>query len=155
MYTESRFRPHVVSPVGARGALQIMPSTAHQLAERLGETDTGHFFDTDRLFDIDTNAHLSAYYVAELLAKFHGQAPMAYASYNGGPSNVSRWLAAKSTSKVPLEMDAFIEEIAFGESYRYTKRVMEVHATYGLLYDGALPRWSNAVDPVFEDNIDF
>lgn len=155
MYTESRFRPHVVSPVGARGALQIMPSTAHQLAERLGETDLGHFFDTDRLFDIDTNAHLSAYYVAELLSKFHGQAPMAYASYNGGPSNVARWLAAKATSKAPLEMDTFIEEIAFGESYRYTKRVMEVHATYGLLYDGELPRWSNAVDPAFEDNIDF
>ncbi len=155
MYTESRFRPHVVSHVGARGALQIMPSTAHQLAERLGETDAGHFFDTDRLFDIDTNAHLSAYYVAELLAKFHGQAPMAYASYNGGPSNVARWLAAKSQSPAPLEMDTFIEEIAFSESYRYTKRVMEVHATYALLYEGDLPRWTNAVDPTFEDNIDF
>jgi soluble lytic murein transglycosylase-like protein len=155
MYTESRFRPHVVSHVGARGALQIMPSTAHQLAERLGETDEGHFFDTDRLFDIDTNAHLSAYYVAELLAKFHGQAPMAYASYNGGPSNVARWLAAKAQSPTKLDMDTFIEEIAFGESYRYTKRVMEVHATYGLLYEGDLPRWGNDVDPAYEDNIDF
>jgi len=155
MYTESRFRPHVVSHVGARGALQIMPSTANQLAQRLGETDEGHFFDTDRLFDIDTNAHLSAYYVAELLAKFHGQAPMAYASYNGGPSNVSRWLAAKSQSPAKLEMDTFIEEIVFGESYRYTKRVMEVHATYALLYEGDLPRWKNDVDPAFEDNIDF
>ncbi|HET6582612.1 MAG TPA: lytic transglycosylase domain-containing protein, partial [Nannocystaceae bacterium] len=153
MYTESRFRPHVVSPVGARGALQIMPSTANQLAERLGETD-GHFFDTDRLFDIDTNAHLSAYYVAELLAKFHGQAPMAYASYNGGPSNVARWLSAKSVES-PLELDVFVEEIPFSESYRYTKRVMEVHATYAALYDGDLPRWNNTVDPKFEDNIDF
>lgn len=155
MYTESRFRPHVVSPVGARGALQIMPWTAHQLAERLGEVDAGHFYDTDRLFDIDTNAHLSAYYVAELLAKFHGQAPMAYASYNGGPSNVARWLAAKSQGKTPLELDAFVEEIALGESYRYTKRVSEVYATYSLIYDGELPRWSNTVDPAYEDNIDF
>ncbi|MBX7083923.1 MAG: lytic transglycosylase domain-containing protein [Nannocystaceae bacterium] len=155
MYTESRFRPHVVSPVGARGALQIMPWTAHQLAERLGETDEGHFFDADRLFDIDTNAHLSAYYVAELLAKFHGQAPMAYASYNGGPSNVARWLAAKSQGPVPLELDAFVEEIPFRESYRYAKRVTEVYATYALLYEGDIPRGNNAVDPSFEDNIDF
>lgn len=155
MYTESRFRPHVVSPVGARGALQIMPWTAHQLAERLGETDSGHFFDTDLLFDIDTNAHLSAYYVAELLHKFHGQAPMAYASYNGGPSNVARWLAAKSQGPTPLELDEFIEEIPFNESYKYTKRVMEVHATYSLLYEGKLPQWSNTVDPAFEDNIHF
>ena len=154
MYTESRFRRFVVSPVGARGALQIMPWTARQLAERLGECESGRF-DDDSLFDIDTNAHLSGYYVAELLAKFHGQAPMAYASYNGGPSNVSRWLAAKAGSPEPLELDAFIEEIPFRETNRYTRRVMEVSAVYGLLYGDGLPRWTNAVDPEFEDNIDF
>ena len=39
MYTESRFRRHVVSWVGARGALQIMPWTGRQLVERLGEVE--------------------------------------------------------------------------------------------------------------------
>jgi soluble lytic murein transglycosylase-like protein len=155
MYTESRFRRHVVSPVGARGALQIMPWTGYQLAERLGELPVDGRFDPDVLFDIDVNAHLAGYYVAELLAKFHGQAPMAYASYNGGPSNVGRWLRAKSKEGAPLELDAFIEEIVFTESYRYTKRVVEVSAAYSVLYAGVLPRWSNAVDPVVEDNIAF
>jgi soluble lytic murein transglycosylase-like protein len=155
MYTESRFRRHVVSPVGARGALQIMPWTGYQLAERLGELPADDRFDPDVLFDIDVNAHLAGYYVAELLAKFHGQAPMAYASYNGGPSNVGRWLRAKSKEGAPLELDAFIEEIVFEESYRYTKRVVEVSAAYSVIYAGKLPRWSNAVDPVVEDNIGF
>ncbi len=155
MYTESRFRRHVVSPVGARGALQIMPWTGYQLAERLGELPADDRFDPDVLFDIDVNAHLAGYYVAELLHKFHGQAPMAYASYNGGPSNVGRWLRAKSKGRDPLELDAFIEEIVFTESYRYTKRVVEVSAMYSMLYEGRLPRWSNAVDPVVEDNIGF
>ena len=154
MYTESRFRRHVVSPVGARGALQIMPWTARQLAERLGELENGRF-DDDTLFDIDTNAHLASYYIAELLHKFHGQAPMAYASYNGGPYNVSRWLAAKARSETPLELDAFIEEMPFRETYRYTRRVMEVSAAYAMLYRGEFPRWTNSVDAVFEDNIDF
>jgi hypothetical protein len=154
MYTESRFRRFVVSPVGARGALQIMPWTGRQLAERLGELDRGRF-DYDRLYDIDTNARLSAYYVAELLHKFHGQAAMAYASYNGGPSNVARWLTAKAGGPVGLELDAFIEEIEFRETYRYTKRVLEVEAAYELMYRGKLPAWSNAVDSVAEDNIDF
>jgi soluble lytic murein transglycosylase-like protein len=154
MYTESRFRRHVVSVVGARGALQIMPWTARQLAERLGELENGRF-DDDTLFDIDTNAHLASYYIAELLDKFHGQAPMAYASYNGGPYNVSRWLEAKAKSSTPLELDAFIEEMPFRETYRYTRRVMEVSAAYAMLYRGELPRWTNDVDPRFEDNIDF
>ncbi len=155
MYTESRFRRFVVSPVGARGALQIMPWTAQQLAERLGELDEGGSFNDDQLFDIDTNAHLAGYYVAELLEKFHGQPPMAYASYNGGPSNVQRWLEAKAKGPVPLQRDVFVEEIAFRESYRYSKRVTEVSAAYALLYRGELPRWTNDVDADVEDNIAF
>lgn len=157
MYTESRFRRFVVSPVGARGALQIMPWTAQQLAERLGEVEPGGSFDDDTLFDIDTNAHLAGYYVAELLKKFHGQPPMAYASYNGGPSNVQRWLEAKANGegKVPLERDVFVEEIAFRESYRYAKRVTEVSAAYSLMYEGTLPRWTNEIDADVEDNIAF
>lgn len=154
MYTESRFRRHVVSPVGARGALQIMPWTARQLAARLGELENGRF-DVDTLFDIETNARLSAYYVAELMKKFHDQAPLVYAGYNGGPNSVARWVAAKTSKDMPVDMDAFIEEIPFSETYRYTKRVMEVEATYQLLYEGKLPRWNNRLHPVVKNNIDF
>ncbi|HFE45954.1 MAG TPA: hypothetical protein ENJ18_10770 [Nannocystis exedens] len=152
MYTESRFRSHVLSPAGARGVLQIMPWTGKQLSARLGEL--GARFDADTLFNPAVNIHLAAHYVAELLKKFHGQPAFAYGSYNGGPSNVSRWLQAKS-SQSPLELDVYIEEIPFSETGRYTKRVLETQAIYSLLYRGELPRWTNEVDPSFEDNIDF
>jgi soluble lytic murein transglycosylase-like protein/tetratricopeptide (TPR) repeat protein len=155
MYTESRFRRHVVSHVGARGALQIMPWTGRQLVERLGELEDGGRFDPDVLFLIEDNSRLAAYYISELLNKFHGQAVFAYASYNGGPSNVARWLAAKSQGPVGVGLDEFVEEIPFEESANYARRVMEVHATYELMYRGKLPEWSNQVDPAFEDNIDF
>ena len=154
MYTESRFRKHVVSSAGARGAIQIMPNTGELLAARLGET----LPDVDALFEIDTNVHLSAYYLAELLAKFHGQAAMAYASYNGGPFNVERWLEAKATRDgggQPLELDVFIAEIPIRETANYTRRVLEVQAAYSLLYKGELPRWTNTVDAQVEGNIDF
>ncbi|WAS98302.1 lytic transglycosylase domain-containing protein [Nannocystis punicea] len=149
MYTESRFRRHVVSSSGARGAIQIMPWTGQQLATRLGEP-----FDVDALFDEEHNVRLSAYYFAELLHKFHGQAALAYASYNGGPFNVARWLAAKGAT-APLELDVFIAEIPFRETANYTRRVLEVQAAYALMYGGSLPRWQNTVDLRVEDNIDF
>lgn len=154
MYTESRFRRHAVSSVGARGAIQIMPNTGELLAARLGET----LADTDALFEIDTNVHLAAYYLDELLTKFHGQAAMAYASYNGGPFNVERWLRAKSDPAgggQPLELDVFVAEIPLRETANYTRRVLEVQAAYELLYRGELPRWTNTVDPQVEGNIDF
>ncbi len=155
MYTESRFRRHVVSHVGARGALQIMPWTGRQLVERLGELEPGQRFDPDVLFEIESNSRLSAYYVAELMAKFHGQPVFAYASYNGGPSNVARWLVAKAAGPTGVGMDEFVEEIPFDETANYARRVMEVHATYELMYRGRLPAWPNGVDPVVEDNISF
>ncbi len=154
MYTESRFRRHAVSSVGARGAIQIMPNTGELLAARLGET----LADTDTLFEIDTNVHLAAYYLDELLTKFHGQAAMAYASYNGGPFNVERWIKAKSDRAgggQPLELDVFVAEIPLRETANYTRRVLEVQAAYELMYRGQLPRWTNAVDPQVEANIDF
>jgi hypothetical protein len=154
MYTESRFRQYVLSPVGARGPLQIMPWTGTQLMARLGELEDGAL-DADQLFEIDVNVRLAAFYVAELLAKFHGQAAFAYGSYNGGPSNIARWLAAKSSSPQPLTLDVYIEEVPFAETGRYMRRVLETQAIYSLLYQGALPRWTNAVDPRFEQNIDF
>jgi soluble lytic murein transglycosylase-like protein len=38
IYQESRFRPHVVSKMGAMGLMQIQPSTAETIARRTGGT---------------------------------------------------------------------------------------------------------------------
>lgn len=153
MYTESRFRRFVVSPVGARGAVQIMPYTARRLAERLGEIPVGGTFDPDRLYDIETNVRLAAYYLAELAVKFRGQMPLAYGSYNGGPVNVGRWVVAKASRPLPLDLS--VEEIPFRETRRYVRRVMETEAIYTFLATGDLPLWDLEVDPRVRRNIDF
>lgn len=152
MYTESRFRRFVVSYVGARGAIQIMPVTERRLLE-LEHGFPGHV-DHDDLFDIDHNVHLASLYISELIKKFRGQEAFAYASYNAGPSNVARWLRARDGIE-GLELDDFVEEIPFKETYRYTKRVLEVRAAYQGLYNEDRADIAREVDVRIGNNINF
>ncbi|MGB8839586.1 MAG: transglycosylase SLT domain-containing protein [Aliidongia sp.] len=71
-YVESRFTPNAVSPKGARGVMQIMPSTA-----------AGFSTDADALFDIRTNVRLGIKYLS-LLVDQYGSVDKALANYVGG-----------------------------------------------------------------------
>jgi TPR repeat protein len=71
-YVESRFTPGAVSPKGARGVMQIMPSTA-----------AGFSTDADALFDIRTNVRLGIKYLS-LLVDQYGSYDKALANYVGG-----------------------------------------------------------------------
>ncbi|MGD2116000.1 MAG: lytic transglycosylase domain-containing protein [Acidobacteriota bacterium] len=75
---ESSFLPDAVSPVGAVGLAQVMPSTARWLG-RSGD-----------LTDPDRNLEAGAAYLSRLLDRFDGDIPMALAAYNAGPNAVSR-----------------------------------------------------------------
>ena len=123
------------------------------LQERLGEFDGR--FDSDILFQIEDNSRLSVFYVAELMKNFKNQPAFVYASYNGGPSNVARWLEAKAKGPTPLGLDDYIEEIVFDETRRYNKRVLETQAAYELMYEQKLPEWDDAVDAGVLHTIEF
>jgi|GEM_PF-6060334 soluble lytic murein transglycosylase-like protein len=71
-YVESRFTPNAVSPKGARGVMQIMPSTA-----------AGFSTDADDLFDVRTNVRLGIRYLS-LLVDQYGSVDKALANYVGG-----------------------------------------------------------------------
>lgn len=72
---ESAYRPDALSPAGAAGLTQLMPSTAAELGVR------------DR-YDIEQNLAGGARYLAEQLRRF-GDVRLALAAYNAGPSRVS------------------------------------------------------------------
>jgi soluble lytic murein transglycosylase len=126
MREESGFRPEVLSVVGARGLVQIMPETGRKLAERLGAAS----YSPEELFVPARNLELGAAYLAELLARFEGRVSAAVASYNAGPEAVERWLAQGSA----LEDDAWIESIPYDQTRAYAKRVLRSFAIYQTLY---------------------
>lgn len=95
IWQESRFRPRVVSPVGARGIAQFMPGTA---AER-GLEDP---------FDPMQALPASAGFLRELVDRF-GNFGLAAAAYNGGPRRVSEWLAGKGG--LPRETREYVVHI--------------------------------------------
>lgn len=78
MYTESRFKNDTVSSAGARGLMQLIPSTA----EFMG-------MPSEKLHTPAINIDAGFQYYKYLLDKYDNQR-MATIAYNQGPGNVSR-----------------------------------------------------------------
>jgi soluble lytic murein transglycosylase len=125
MREESGYRPKVVSLVGARGLLQIMPETGQRLA-----SDLGIPFEPDDLFDPEVNVRLGSYYLSELSRRFSGRDSAAIGSYNAGPEAVARWLDERGG----LEDDEWVETIPYSQTRSYVKRVLRSQWAYRTLY---------------------
>jgi hypothetical protein len=75
---ESGFNAHAISPKGARGLMQLMPSTANQL----GVNDS---------FDPQANVEGGSRYLRELLERYNFDLVKALAAYNAGPERVEQY----------------------------------------------------------------
>lgn len=75
---ESNFNPKAVSPAGAQGLMQIIPSTQ----QMLGVTDP---------FDPEQSANAGAKYLRQQLDAFGGDPAKALAAYNAGPGAVNKY----------------------------------------------------------------
>ena len=76
---ESEFYPRAISPVGAVGLTQVMPSTAFAMNPSLQYKD---------LFDQETNLRLGFRYLRYMLEKYDGDLRLALLAYNRGPGRV-------------------------------------------------------------------
>jgi soluble lytic murein transglycosylase-like protein len=86
MHVESRFNNFSISPVGALGLMQILPSTGEELARRKGIPWRG----SQTLLDPSTNVQLGIAYLRELSDRYDGDLWAALAAYNWGPGHVDR-----------------------------------------------------------------
>jgi soluble lytic murein transglycosylase len=126
MREESGYQPSAISPVGARGLLQLMPTTGARLAPRAGIEG----FSAEALFTPETNLRLGAVYLDDLVHRFGGRLSAAIASYNAGPEAVSRWLEAGKE----LADDEWVEGISYEQTRGYVKRVLRSLHVYRSLY---------------------
>jgi soluble lytic murein transglycosylase len=131
MREESNFNPTAVSRVKARGLMQIMPKTGHDVAFRLGKRWTG----PDSLDDPKTNIELGTYYIAWLRRQLKGPLYTTIAAYNAGPLVTAGWIKSKKYDSA----QAFIDAIPYTETQVYIHKVMSSYMIYKLLYEGKDP----------------
>ena len=118
---ESGFDARIKSSVGARGMMQLMPSTAKVLAKRAGVR-----YRDSKLDDADYNMRLGTTFLGSLVHQFDGSYIMAAAAYNAGPGRPSQWMASCGDPRA-ASVDAvdYIECIPIGETRNYVMRVLE------------------------------
>jgi len=127
---ESTYSPAAVSPVGAVGLMQLMPSTARAMVN-----DNGADIAT-RLTDPGVNISLGVRHLKGLLQKYNGNTVAAVAAYNAGATSVDRWLRT-----LPYRSDdEFIENIAYPETREYVKKVLTNAELYRTLYRPIPPK---------------
>ena len=129
MSEESGFRPRIESWANARGLLQLIAPTARGVAKAEDLKD----YTFDKLFEPKTNIQLGTAYMRDLADRFEDQIPLIIAGYNGGHANIDRWLGERG--KLPL--DLWVEDIPYGQTRKYTKRVLTSYWAYSWLYGPA------------------
>ncbi|HUA04077.1 MAG TPA: lytic transglycosylase domain-containing protein [Solirubrobacteraceae bacterium] len=131
IYAETKFDPRN-SVAGARGLMQVMPQTAEFLARRSGATS----FTVADLGTPQVNIAYGSYYLRYLLDEYHGSTTLALAAYNGGESNVDRWIADARAQGHTLT----VNDIPFPETRAYVTRVLSAEGKYRHTYASQLYR---------------
>lgn len=85
IYTESGGDPTIGSSAGARGLMQLLPSTAEEEAQRLG-------IENPDLKDPETNLELGISYLKRLVTKYDGDLELALSAYHTGMGTIDRLL---------------------------------------------------------------
>lgn len=115
---ESRFDARAVSRAGARGLMQLMPSTAAWMADDPRLREQPHL-----LFDPALNMALGQAYLEKLLngAEPAGCLIATAMAYNSGPNAFARWRATWTGPDDPL---LILESYPIGESRIYAEKVL-------------------------------
>ncbi len=119
---ESGFNPNAVSPVGARGLMQMIPSTFEGMRNNFFPDDP---YTADDLFTPEVSIKYGVKYLSEVMKKY-GVKETAIASYNAGQGAVDGWLANSSYS----DDGKTLKYIPYSETRTYVQTVMKYYNEY-------------------------
>lgn len=123
---ESEFNTRAVSPVGARGLMQLMPATARQQASKLKMR-----YSPEQLNDPYYNLKLGGDYLGRLIKRFDGSYVLAIASYNAGQGRIAQWIEKYGDPRTgEIDIIDWMERIPYSETRNYVQRVMEAVEIY-------------------------
>ena len=123
---ESYFNPSAVSSAGARGLMQIMPSTASYIAAK----ESVPYYNRKELLTPENNLNLGCAYLRYAKNQLNNNDLLAVASYNGGPNAVKNWTNKSNYNN----LDEFIENIPYEETKNYVKKVYRTYWIYLNMY---------------------
>jgi soluble lytic murein transglycosylase len=126
IYTESHFRDQT-SLAGAKGLMQLMPSTADYIAHKSGGTR----FERADLATPQINIAYGTWYLRYLLTKYHGNTVLTLAAYNAGEGKVDEWWRGASDRGERFKV---ADHIPFPETRDYVHRVLSARSEYRRTY---------------------
>ena len=139
VFVESRFRSDIISPAGAIGLMQVIPSTAESLG-----------IDSISLFDSKNNIYAGLKYL-RFLDKFwdlkgvqsENRLPFILASYNTGPSRIAK--SARKANKLGFSSYLWfdnVDQVAKGPGSQYANKILNIANIYKG-YSESIPQSKN------------
>lgn len=117
---ESNYDEKSISNAGAVGLMQILPSTALDMSNRMGID-----LDTNNLCDVNTNIDIGCFYLRYLLDMFDGNISNTLSAYNWGLANVKTWMLRGN-----IDGYGSIKDIPVKETANYLKKYKKAKFVY-------------------------
>ena len=139
-YQESQLNQAARSPVGAIGAMQVMPATGKDL--NVGD-----------ITEVESNIHAGVKYMRWMIDQYYGQEPMtklnkalfAFASYNAGAGRISQ--LRKEAAKRGLDPNVWFHNVEYvaaekigAETVTYVANIYKYYIAYHLTMEARAER---------------
>lgn len=123
---ESNFETDCISSSNAIGLMQLMDSTAEEVAKNI-QID----YNSDvTLYNPEENIKLGIKYFSELMDYYNQNYILAITAYNAGIGNVSNWI----DKGIIKEDGSDAENIPFKETNNYVRKILSNYKIYKKLY---------------------